>query len=514
MRGIWQSVLIAILISVCPANTQATHLATLYARLDPKSITQHLALYQLYPQSREGHLALHQAWVLLSGQGTTPTELDKIGLFHRQAVGLGPLLQSQGSESASQLSTSQLELVDRLARHLSNRKLKGFRATSEKALIDLSSDQIDLARGLFLSQTPSQPVRERAIRNYEAMLDLMALQIQARLAPNASDTDKIQEMNRLVFEEMNFRFPPHSLYAKDIDVYTYLPSVLDSRRGVCLGVSILYACLGQRLDIPLELITPPGHIFVQYKKGDHVINIETTARGVHVDSEEYLGLESKHLQRRSMKEAIGLAHINEASIYLKSDRADRAVASYQIARKYLPNDPLLTELLGYAFLLNGQEDEGRACLEQIYETIPSHAVSRDTMAEDFLRGRCQAEDIRCIFQPVDASAESLRTKRAELEAVIERSPGFRAGWLQLATILLQLHRLGEALPVLQHLHELDSSQPTVEYYLAVVYAERFDFNKAWAHLNLAEKLLQQKKHHSSILERFRRQLFIRFPVAS
>ena len=76
-----------------------------------------------------------------------------------------------------------------------------------------------------------------------------------------------------------FRFPPHSLYAKDIDVYTFLPSVLDSRRGVCLGVSILYLCLAQRLDLPLEAMTPPGHIYVRYGED---LNIETTARGIDV----------------------------------------------------------------------------------------------------------------------------------------------------------------------------------------------------------------------------------------
>ena len=98
---------------------------------------------------------------------------------------------------------------------------------------------------------------------------------------------------------MRFRFPPHSLHAKDIDIYTFLPSVLDGRRGVCLGVSILYLCLAQRLGLDLEIITPPGHIYVRYQSPEgEMINIETTARGIDIPSERYLGMETRKLQTK------------------------------------------------------------------------------------------------------------------------------------------------------------------------------------------------------------------------
>lgn len=113
------------------------------------------------------------------------------------------------------------------------------------------------SRSFFKSQFGPDRVR---IQSYEALIDLMALQILARLPKQASAEEKIIAINTFIFDEMGFRFPPHSLYAKDIDLYTFLPSVLDSRRGVCLGVSILYLCLAQRLELPLEMITPPGPV--------------------------------------------------------------------------------------------------------------------------------------------------------------------------------------------------------------------------------------------------------------
>src|SRR4029079_11872384 len=136
---------------------------------------------------------------------------------------------------------------------------------------------------------------------YEAAVDLMSLQILALLQEKAKDhKELIRGINEFIFEEMRFRFPPHSLYSQSIDEYTFLPSVLESRRGVCLGVSILYLCIAQRLNLAIEMITPPGHIYVRYRNDDTIINIETTARGIHVDCEEYLSVNLCALQKRTI----------------------------------------------------------------------------------------------------------------------------------------------------------------------------------------------------------------------
>ena len=42
-------------------------LVSLYSTLDPTSISQHFAFYELYPKTPEGRKALLHAWELLSG---------------------------------------------------------------------------------------------------------------------------------------------------------------------------------------------------------------------------------------------------------------------------------------------------------------------------------------------------------------------------------------------------------------------------------------------------------------
>ena len=351
-------------------------LKSLYNSLDPFSILQHLAFYELYPETAEGKKALSRVWDLLhANQKGEPIALPAFDI-----QSLISLITRQPFDPPVKLKEEQLAVVDTISKSLANRQLKGFGIWSKEELLALPSKEIDLARGLLLNQFDGHENFRDEVRQYEASLDLMALQILVRLPPHATAEDKIREINHFIFQEMQFRFPPHSLYAKDIDLYTFLPSVLDSRQGVCLGVSILYLCLSQRLDLDLEIITPPGHIYLRYPGKEQMINIETTARGINLPSDLYLGINTRKLEKRTLKEVIGMAFFNQASVY--GEKADYAgtVSLYEKALPYLPEDPLLKMLLGMNYLFVGKKNEGKKLLEEIRT---SHSTPQ------FLRRRFQ-----------------------------------------------------------------------------------------------------------------------------
>ena len=67
----------------------------------------------------------------------------------------------------------------------------------------------------------------------------------------------------------------------------------------------------------MEIITPPGHIYVRYHDGDKIINVETTARGIHLDCKEYLGIDTRSLQVRTLKEVIGMVAFNQVGQFTK-----------------------------------------------------------------------------------------------------------------------------------------------------------------------------------------------------
>lgn len=478
-------------------------LSSLYATLDPTSVTQHFAFYELYPSSIEGRKALEHAWELLSGQCT---DCDP-GLVFPQ-IELQPiisLVHRSSREQTPTLTEEQLKIIDKLSKHLGNRSLQGFQSVDREEILKMDPEQIDLARGLLLFETEETNLLK--IRSYEAMLDLMALQVLARLEPNATSKQKIRAINDYIFSEMRFRFPPKSLYAKDIDSYSFLPFVLDSRQGVCLGVSILYLSLAQRLKLPLESITPPGHIYVRYVGEDgEIINIETTARGIDLPSEVFLGMETKSLQKRTLREVIGLAFMNQAAVSWHNEDPETAITLYHKAALFFPNDYLLNLFLGLNYLFVGKEAEGKALLEKIRGVIPNHAITPDSLSEDYLDGLTNGESIRAIFAEVNETRKSILTKREELEKVTTQYPKFRQGIFHLAITYLQLGREKEAIPILERCAKIDSQNPTVHYYLAALHLQRHNYLQSWKHLLSAEAIVKKRDHTPYALEQLRKSL--------
>jgi len=460
-------------------------------------VAQHFAFYELYPDTVEGRNALKHAWELLAGScADCDPEMILPTLDAKPIIAL----VNRSSPNAPQLEEDQLQVIEKLASSLPNRKLKGYTLWKQEDLFALPPEEIDLARGLLLAEMGG--VEKLKIRSYEATLDLMALQILARLKPDSTPLEKVRAINDYIFSELQFRFPPHSLYAKDIDIYTLLPAVLDSRKGVCLGVSILYLSLAQRLNLNLEAITPPGHIYVRHKseKGD-ITNIETTARGIDVPSEMYLSLETHELQQRNIKEVIGLAFMNQAAVAWHKEDSKMAITLYEKGAKFLPDDPLLQTFLGFQYLFANDVKKGKKILEKVKKNHPEMNGTTDTITTDYLSGAASIAAIQAIFQEVDESRSSILKKQKELEKIVENYPKFRGGIFHLAVTYLQLGREKEAIPILEKYMAVDPMSPTVCYYLSALHAQRMNYNAAWSYLKKAEALL--KEHSVKTLEDLR-----------
>lgn len=477
----------------------------LYNSLDPSSIHEHLALWELYPNTVEGQKALGDIQRLLTVNEIQPDLLESD--LTSVVTGIVELVNKPSDQELPILDEKTLAFIEKIGAKLPNRRLKGFYALSEEEVLALPPSEIDLARGLFLSELGAHNLPK--IRSYEALLDLMALQIRARLPERAQEAEKVFLMNRYIFEELGFRFPPHSAYSEEIDLYTFLPSVMDSRRGVCLGVSILYIALAQRLDLDLEMVTPPGHIYIRTKE----INIETTARGIHLDSSVYLGVDNRSLEIRNIKEVIGMAHFNQASVFWRKENPKQALACYEKALPYMPDDKHLLELMGYNYLLAGEIEKGKEALQKVQSWLPEYAVSPNSVPDDILSGKADPDALQAIYKEVDENRSSLLEKKARIDKALIRCPQFRAGWLALAVTYLQLHRMKDALHALETLDRLDSNDVTSQYYLAALHAERHNYPRAWHHLRQAEKLAAARNHHPKALQELRREMALIYPEA-
>lgn len=480
---------------------------TLYKSLTPNSIPKHLAYFQLFPETLEGQKALKEALNLLQG-GESKGDIAPLSPINEISLAsVIALITKAEGEDPILLSEEEISFVNKLASRLPNRKLTGAKAKCEEEVLALDPKEVDLARGLLLSQNQNDKEALQKVCSYEALIDLMALQILTKVSLNASSEEKIAAINHFIFEEMGFRFPPHSVYAKDIDVYTYLPSVIDSRRGVCLGVSILYLALSQRLDLPLEAVTPPGHIYVRCNTNNNLINIETTARGIHLDSEEYLGLETTSLKVRNIKEVIGMAFFNEASVHWQNEDFEKALKAYEKAIVYMPNDPLLLELMGLNYLFVGQTEKGKDFLKRVKkEYSGAEELMQESIIDDYLSENADALAIRTLFLFVDETRESLIAKREALMKTIDRCKSFKAAYFHLAVTEMQLHKPKRALEALIKYENIEKNDPNAEYLMAELYATRSNFPKAWEHVKKLEELLKDRKDTPKTLKRFKRAL--------
>lgn len=471
-----------------------------YEGLDPTSISQHLAFYELYKDNPLGQKALKHAWKLLSGKEDVTVPLQ----FPTTADAFLSLINLSEKTNKQEIDDQALSFLNEICKELPNRKLKGHKVETIAELLSLNPNEIDLARSLLIAQGEKDA---RTIALFEAGLDLMALQVLSRTPIFSSSQAKVEAINDLIFFELGFRFPPHSSYSQEIDLFTFLPQVLESRRGVCLGVSTLYLCIAQRVGLDVEIITPPGHIYL--KAGAR--NIETTLRGVHIPSEDYLGINLIKLPKRTMKEVIGMAFFNQASVYLSQADFQKASVCYEKATLYMPHDATLNTLFACSLYLCNHEERARNKLKGFLQKEPRHAISEDPLTRDILENRVDREGLASIFLYVDETRASIIKKKEALIKATTHSPSFRSGLFHLAICHLQLNEPKEAIQALARYHALNSHDISCEFYLAELYASRFDAPSSYKHLMQAEELARIAGCAPLALRDFKAKLAIQSP---
>lgn len=466
-------------------------LHTLYNSLNPKSLSQALAFYHLYPDTEYGKKAFARASEMINRHKPFPTAvLDQIKL---PQISLDPFIQiltKTTQEELSTLSIGEIETVESLSTHLRNRELKGYHTWDMKEMAELSSKEQDVAKAILIAQFGED---RKKIRSYETCLDFMCLQIMATLEKDPTQREIVDAINNFLFIEQQFKFPPRSYWPKEYDEYTLLPFVIDSRHGVCLGVCTLYLALAQRLGIQLDIYTPPGHIFLSFNDEKESLNIETTARGIHVPSESYLSVNTCSIKKRCISEVIGLNFMNSAANKWQKSDYEGALATYQKAYPFMPEDSLLHTFIGmnYAFL-----EKHKTAKEHFTKAIAyrgDETIYPDTMVDDYLNNKIDAKGLELIFQDVDQTREAILGKQKEMEKVLEKYPSFRDGIFHLAVTHLQLNRYKEGYEVLKRYHQIDNNNPTVEYYLSQLSMERYNYKAAKTHLKRCEEIICKRK---------------------
>lgn len=199
---------------------------------------------------------------------------------------------------------------------------------------------------------------------FNRSLDSMALVLSSRLFMETDAKRIINELNSVVFglwgvEFTDDRNDPRSLFAH---------SVVERRRGSCVGMSLIYLLLGEKLGLPLYGVLAPSHMFVRYDDGIARFNIETLRRGECMSDEWYrrrYGITDTSLyplRNLDCAQVSAVVHYNIGNIMFHEKRFDNAISHLQAALEVLPDFP---EAQGNLALALDARGEGAAALSRL-----------------------------------------------------------------------------------------------------------------------------------------------------
>ena len=316
---------------------------------------------------------------------------------------------------------------DRAPAPLANSAKAGLFCASIEEVFRLPDDEIDLGTAALLVCREIAP--EIDVLALQGEIDELAQECRRSLLGDDEER-RVEQLIRDVSGPVRGRGP--IVFEGNTNLVHRL---IETRRGNCLGISMLYLAVGERVDLPLLAVFVPGHCLVRYEGEDRPIDIETTTSelvsGGRDPSDYYFFSEE---QRRSFEEApvatvrATLAHyVSEvAAGQLEALGCARALELCELGIANLPDQPS-----GYRF----KAELSREC---------------------------------------DCPEEGIASVRRALEV----GPYDGDSWALLATLLSQLGRHEEALDAIWRAIELDSTYPPFWLVRAEILGEQGDCEPA------------------------------------
>lgn len=348
----------------------------------------------------------------------------------------------------------------------------------------------DLAKVLVLAEAGST-AKEQKARYYSLYLDVLALRAyveRARLV-NATcevasqiDLASIEAINTILFEKEGVRYPSKKEMFESR--FSELAAVTDSKFGVCLGSVVLYQAVAQRLNLSLEAVTPPGHIYLRYKD---VVNIETTSGGRHIPTEKYCEcIPESQLRVRSQEELIGLTFMNRGAFFLQKGEFLQASIAYEQAKKYLA-DEQISDLLGITYILLGKKKEGEDILKKSLErTRKSSAI------HDYFERNISPEILAVLFADSGVTYQETLDYHKKLLVLVEKFPRSGALRLRLAATALELGLVKKGEQLLEKSVEDAPDDLFLRLQLCKILCNRHDYTRAKQHFDQAKKILAEE----------------------
>lgn len=233
-------------------------------------------------------------------------------------------------------------------------------------------------------------------------IDLLAAKLQRRLAPDASNVQKLRLLNHFFYRELGFAGNVNDYYDPD---NSYLHRVISTRRGIPISLAVLYMELAQQIGLNVKGISFPGHFLMKLsiQSGDIVLD---PFNGASLSREELEERLEPYFEQHSYPGAIPLSY------YL------HAAHPREILVRMLRN-------LKTLFLEHTRWQRVLGVQQRLLILLPDEITERRDRGLVFANLECpQAalEDLEAYLaeRPYAPDAELLRSKLPELRAATRR----------------------------------------------------------------------------------------------
>lgn len=171
---------------------------------------------------------------------------------------------------------------------------KNFALPDWNSLAPMSDATLPLLETALLIARDEYPDLEA--ENYIALVDDYAQQLQRSLPTQNDITSKLIAINQFLYREIGF--------SGNSDQYddprnSYLNQVFDRKLGIPISLAVVQIAVMQRLGLPLEGISFPGHYLVRLPVEDGIIVLDPFNQGRPVSFEELRERIIPHMEGQS-----------------------------------------------------------------------------------------------------------------------------------------------------------------------------------------------------------------------
>jgi regulator of sirC expression with transglutaminase-like and TPR domain len=225
---------------------------------------------------------------------------------------------------------------------------------------------------LGLPVDPSLPEREVA---------RLADRLRPEVAGATDGAHVIDAFRRVLLVEERFTYDKSSS-----DPGNYLiESVLARRKGNCLGLSLLYLALADRLGVPFRGVYVPSHCFVRYEGNGVRVNVEFSEGGAPWEDDRYrrefrIRPDRPYLHSLSSGEFLGVFLKTLGAGYSRRGREEDALRLYDEAGRLYPGLPDVHYNAGVSLQKLGRIDAAAWKYRRALDLDPDMAAARDNLS--------------------------------------------------------------------------------------------------------------------------------------